>query len=151
MASTPLNHVQMKNLWKRFVNSLRTILYAQPQDPLRFQFQKAREEALRLAEGERMADEIAKGYTAAVDAAKSPDSWEAATLVGDELSSFEAATNVQASGITTQRGIRKRLIAAAKTILCSVKELFELSPYGKAILEALREILEVTSEELNEK
>ncbi|HXY24722.1 MAG TPA: hypothetical protein VEI73_08735 [Candidatus Acidoferrum sp.] len=147
MASTPLNHDQMKGLWKRFVKALRTVLYAQPQDPLRFQFQKVRDEALLLAEGEPMADEIANRYIAAVDAA-SPTR-EAAALVGEELNAFEAATNAQASGLTGQKGIRKRLIAAAKTILGSVKELFELSPYGKAILGTLKEILEVTSEELD--
>ncbi len=138
---TPQSHEQMKALWKRFVNAIRTVLQAQPAQRPDSYFQAARDEALLLAEGEQMAEEVAKGYTGAL---QSP-SFQPATIVGEELSEFEQAVLGSKSDIAggAQKGLRKKLCDTAKTILGSVKEVFKLTEYGKAILEVLKEAIEL--------
>jgi len=142
---TPQKHDDMKALWKRFVNAIRTILQAQPPEKPDSHFQAVRDEALSLAEGDPMAEEIATRYS---EALRSPK-FEAATIVGEELSAFEQAVQGSKSDLTApaQKGLRKRLCGAAKTILGSLKEILRLKEYGKAILEVLKEAIELTSGE----
>ena len=136
---TPQSHDQMKDRWKKFVNAIRPVLQAQPAELPDSFLHPVREEALSLAEGEQMAEEVAKGYTSAL---QSP-SFQPATIVGEELSAFEQAvlgSNVMGGA---QKPLRKRLCDAAKTILGSVKEVFKLTEYGKAVLEVLKEAIEL--------
>jgi vacuolar-type H+-ATPase subunit E/Vma4 len=142
---TPENHEQMKSLWKRFVKAIRTVLEAQPAQTLESYFQKVRDEALSLAEGEPMAEEIANRYR---EALRSPK-FEAATIVGEELSAFEQAVQGSKSDLASgaQKGLRKRLCEAAKTIVGSLKEVLRLTDHGKAILEVLKEAIELAGGE----
>lgn len=142
---TPQSHEQMKARWKKFVDAIRTVLDAQPVQKPDSSFQSVRDEALSLAEGEQMAEEIARGYTSAL---QSP-LFQPATIVGEELSAFGQA--VQGSKLEmkggAQKPLRKRLCDAAKTILGSVKEVFKLTKYGKAVLEVLKEAIELIGNE----
>jgi|SRR5215472_10215741 len=138
---TPQNHDQMKALWKRFVGAIRTVLQAQPSQKPDSYFYTVREEALTLAEGEQMAEEVAKGYTSAL---QSP-LFQPTTTVGEELNAFDQAVQASKADIkgAAQKGLRKRLCDAAKTILGSVKEVFKLTEYGKTVLEVLKEAIEL--------
>jgi len=129
----PKNHDQMKELWKSFVSAIRTVLQAQPPHRPDTYFQAVRDEALSLAESEQMAEEVAMGYTRAL---QSP-LFQPATIVGEELTAFDLAVQGSKPDITgvAQKGLRKRLCDAARTILGSAKEVFKLTEYGKAILE----------------
>jgi len=131
----PKNHDQMKDLWKKFVSAIRTVLQAQPPHRPDTYFQAVRDEALSLAESEQMAEEVAMGYTSAL---QSP-----ATIVGEELTAFANAVDGSKSDLTGQKGLRKRLCDAARTILGSAKEVFKLTEYGKAILEVLKEAIDL--------
>jgi len=109
--SPPQTPDGVKAWWKRFVGAIRTVLQTQLQ-PLptpESYFQTVREEALSLAEGEQMAEEVAKGYTSAL---QSP-LFQPATIVGEELNAFANAVDGSKSGLkakaTAQQGLRKRL------------------------------------------
>jgi|SRR5215471_13753731 len=135
----PKNHDQMKDLWKKFVSAIRTVLQAQPPHRPDTYFQAVRDEALSLAESEQMAEEVAMGYTSAL---QSP-LFQPATIVGEELTAFANAVDGSKSDLTGQKGLRKRLCDAARTILGSAKEVFKLTEYGKAILEVLKEAIDL--------
>jgi len=135
----PQTHDQMKELWKKFVRAIRTVLQAQPPQKPDTYFQTVRDEALNLAEGEQMAEEVAMGYTSAL---QSPV-FQPATIVGEELNEFANAVDASKSDLTAQKGLRKRLCDAARTILGSAKEVFKLTEYGKAVLEVLKEAIEL--------
>src|SRR5260370_41149798 len=125
----------MKDRWKKVVNGIRTVLQAQPAQKPDSSFQSVRDEALSLAEGEQMAEEVARGYTSALHSLL----FQPATIVGEELSAFDQAVQGSKSEMKggAQKPLRKRLCDAAKTILGSVKEVFKLTEYGKAVLEVL--------------
>ena len=137
----PQTHDQMKKLWKRFVSAIRTVLQAQPRHRPDTSFQTVIDEAVSLAEGEQMAEEVAMGYTSAL---QSP-LFQPATIVGEELNAFANAVDGSASDLTAQKGLRKKLCDAAKTILGSAKEVFKLTEYGKAILEVLKEAIDLAA------
>jgi|SRR5215470_17349405 len=139
----PKNHDQMKDLWKKFVGAIRTVLQAQPPQTPYSYFDNVRENALTLAEGDEMAEGVAHGYTSAL---QSPLS-QSATIVGEELNAFALAVQGSQPNITgtAQPGLRKKLCDAAKTILGSAKEVFKLTEYGKAILEVLKEAIELSA------
>ena len=138
---TPQSHEQMKERWKKFVNAIRTVLQAQPAQKPESSFHSVLDEALSVAEGEQMAEEVARGYTSAL---QSP-LFQPATIVGEELSAFDQAVQGSKPEIqgAAQKPLRKKLCDAAKTILGSVKEVFGLTEYGKAVLEVLKEAIEL--------
>jgi hypothetical protein len=71
---------------------------------------------------------------------------EAVEIVAMELEAFPLAVQVQEGeekAGSSKPGAPKRLRAAAKAILGSVKELFELMKFGKAVIEVLKEAIEL--------
>ena len=139
---------EMNGRWKRFIGALRSVLAASPEHRHEDQFLSLKEAALRLAEGQQMGTEVEKGFLDAVqtDNKERTLSAEAVEIVAMELEAFPLAVQVQEGeekAGSAKPGARKRLRAAAKAILGSVKELFKLSEYGKAVIEVLKEAIEL--------
>ena len=127
---------EVKSKWKSFIHSIRTILTGLPEHRHQDQFLRVKEAALTLAESDRMANEIEAAYRRAVLGTKNepgPQA-DAVEVVMMELEAFPLAVGIheeETKASTVKPGGFKKLCAAGKTILGSVKEVFELTPFGK--------------------
>src|SRR5260370_38862004 len=141
-------NLNVKGRWQQFVQAIRSVLPGVPEHRHEDQFLAMQEAALRLAESQKMADDIETGYSTAVRTTNgSPTlSADAVEVVLMELDAFPLAVRVHESETragSAKPGGRKRLCGAAKTILGSVKELFKLTEFGKAVIEVLKEAVEL--------
>lgn len=144
----PQVQAEMKTRWKKFVDAVAYILQGTPEHRHEDQFLAIKEQALDLARGQKMIDEVATGYANALETSDHQPSAaaDAVRITGNELDAFVLATQVhesQEKAGKTQPGARKSLCAAVKTIMGSVKELFALTPFGKGVLEVLKEAVEL--------
>ncbi|HEU0297988.1 MAG TPA: hypothetical protein VFR37_01000 [Longimicrobium sp.] len=165
MATSPRHDVARR--WKRFVSALDRLLSRTPRFRHQEHFERVKREAVRLASQQVLADEIEKAYLGrrtstaftqvSVSQVESPQTPLAesdlptpADLVADELEAFaDAADSYERDRKegNDEPEARTDLLAMAKTILDSVKDLFELVPWAKGALTVLKEVLEFAAAE----
>ena len=153
--------------WNRFASALARLLHRTPRYRHQEHFERIKREALRLASQDVLADEIERAYRAARTTPTFPQGAASPTaspqtplaesnlptpadLVADELDAFADAVDSyerdRKEG-NDEPEARTDLLAMAKTILDSVKDLFELLPWAKATLTVLKEALEFAGAE----
>jgi hypothetical protein len=141
---------EVKSIWKSFVHSIRTRLTELPEQRHPDQVLRVKEAALTLAESDGMVNEIEAAYRKAVlgTANEPTPQADVVEVVMTELEAFPIAVGVheqETKASTVKPGGFKKLCAAGKTILGSVKEVFELTPFGKGVIEVLKESMDLVA------
>ena len=146
--------------WKRFIQSLRSLTQPLAEHRHEDQFLRVRDAALALGESEEMVRDIRAAYTKALtvmpppltnEQPRHPEGLEPpAAIVAIELQSFTHAVEIHEAAVkagSAKPGALDSLRRIGKTVLESVGEIFELSPWGKGVLHVLKEILELGGKE----
>lgn len=157
---------QVAAWWKRFMLSVGILKRTLPRHRHEDQFLRVYDGAIALASSDRMADEIAAAY--ARMAAEFSNSGQPgpgrprrpsesgsldgeveqnpADLVAMELHAFSLAVDVHTASTeenAAKPGATAALRRMGKTILGSVKDVFAMSGWGKAVLTVLEEMFEI--------
>lgn len=140
---------EVSSRWRAFARALRSILGGLPQHRHQDQFIRVRDLALDLAESNRMADEVEACYMRVVGPPDDPSgAVDAAEIVVLELECYAAAVSVHSAeekAGTAKPGALKSLANAAKTVMGSVDDVFEMTKYGKGVLAVVKEGLELVA------
>ena len=147
--------MDIRSTWTKLIVRLESLFEELPEHRHQDQYLAARSHALALARDERTITDIARGYDGALkvqsgpkrsSVSTSPDLLLPVEVVGEELEAASLAIPIYLAEVksgTAKLGSRDAVCSGLKSVLGSVKEIFDLTPYGKAVIEVLKEAVEL--------
>jgi hypothetical protein len=140
------NYTEVQQVWVGFVRSLGGLLAPQPEDRPLDQYLHLRERVLTLVQAPEFLSDLHKAWgPASAGAAPRLDPRISAALLA-ELRAFPLAVEVARTTEAEpgeKRGFWRRLLGRAGTTVDSVRDLADLTPFGKAVLTLTKELIDL--------